>query len=257
MMRRLTAIACCLVFLLIPAGAAWPGSPETIYQVSTLKALVEGVYEGNITFKELRRHGDFGIGTFNGLDGEMVGIDGKFYQVKANGYAYPVSDALKTPFSMVKTFRSEKAIYLEREYDYEDLTRYLDHVVASKNLPYAVKIEGLFNSVKTRSVPKQARPYAKLPEALKGQRVYEYSNVRGTIVGFRMPEYLKGVNTPGYHFHFISEDRKTGGHLLECETNDIIIYIDDIKEFRMVLPDSGEFLKTDLMKDSESGIFEY
>jgi acetolactate decarboxylase len=125
----------------------------------------------------------------------------------------------------------------------------------SKNLLYAIKIEGMFDYVKTRSVPKQLKPYNKFAEVLKSQAVFEFRNIKGTIVGFRTPEYFAGVNAPGYHFHFISEDRRFGGHLLGCETRDIVIYMDSSREFRLVLPDSSDFLKMDLMKESE--VYDY
>lgn len=250
-MRKITAAVFCLVFFAQPVSDAWPSGPDVLYQVSTLNALFEGIYDGTTTIKDLRRHGDFGIGTFNGLDGEMVAMDGKFYQIKSNGFTYPVNDSMKTPFAMVKFFRSEKTVYLERSFHYDQLLQYLDHVITSRNLPSAFRIEGLFSYVKMRSVPKQNKPYSKLSEAVKNQSVFEYRNIKGTMIGFRTPDYFKGVNAPGYHFHFLSEDRKFGGHLLGCETRDIKIFLDDSKEFKMVLPDQGEFLKTDFMKEYE------
>lgn len=253
-MRKIIVVAFCLVYFTVPAAEAWPGNQDILYQVSTLNALFEGIYDGNATFKDIRKHGDFGIGTFNNLDGEMVAVDGKFYQIKSNGFAYPVNDTQKSPFAMVKFFRSEKTVYLERSFNYDQLVRYLDQIITSRNLPAAVKIDGLFSYVKMRSVPKQNKPYNRLSEVVKTQSVFEYRNIKGTVVGFRMPEYFKGVNSPGYHFHFLSEDRKFGGHLLGCETRDIKISLDDSKEFKLLLPDHGEFLKTDLMKEYDNGI---
>lgn len=252
-MRRIIVAAIFLCCLIVPAPA-WPVNQDGLYQVSTINALFEGIYDGNITFKDVRRHGDFGIGTFNALDGEMVALDGKFYQIKSNGFAYPVNDTQKTPFVLVKFFRSEKTVYVERSFNYNQLSRYLDQVINSKNMPTAVKIEGLFSYVKTRSVPKQNKPYSRLAEAVKSQSVFEFLNIRGTLVGFQIPEYFKGLNSPGYHFHFLSEDRKFGGHLLSCETSDIKIYLDDSKEFKLVLPDHSEFLKADLLKDLDNGV---
>lgn len=252
-MRRLIIVAF-LVCFTIPGAEAWPGNQDILYQISTLNALFEGIYDGNMTIKDLRKHGDFGIGTFNSLDGEMVVVEGKFYQIKSNGFAYPVNDSQKSPFAMLKFFRSEKTVYLERSFNYDQLVRYLDQVITSRNLPAAIKIEGLFSYIRMRSVPKQNKPYNKFPEVVKTQSVFEYRNIRGTIVGFRMPDYFKGVNAPGYHFHFLSEDRKFGGHLLGCETRDIKIFLDDSKEFKLALPDHGEFLRTDLMKDHETGL---
>lgn len=68
----------------------------SLFQASTINALVEGINEGDTTVKELKKHGDFGIGTFDDLDGEMIELDGKFYQIKSDGHAYPVKDSMKT-----------------------------------------------------------------------------------------------------------------------------------------------------------------
>jgi acetolactate decarboxylase len=242
--------------LFAPASDAAQGNQDVLYQVSTIKALFEGIYDGSATIKDLRKHGDFGIGTFNCLDGEMVALDGKFYQIKSNGFAYPVNDAQKFPFAVVKFFRSEKTVYLERSFSFDQLVRYLDQVITSRNLPAAIKIEGIFSYIKMRSVPRQNKPYIKFAEVIRAQSVFEYRNIRGTIVGFRMPEYMKGLNAPGYHFHFISDDRKFGGHVLGCETRDIKIFLDDAREFDLVLPEHGEFLKTDFTKEHEAGRFE-
>ena len=51
-----------------------------IYQTSLMSALISGVYEGQITMAELLKHGDFGLGTFNNLDGELVALNSKIYQ---------------------------------------------------------------------------------------------------------------------------------------------------------------------------------
>jgi len=69
---------------------------EKVFQVSTIKALLAGVYDGEVTFGQLKQQGDLGLGTLNGLDGEMVAVDGRFYQIKTDGVAYPVSDQTKT-----------------------------------------------------------------------------------------------------------------------------------------------------------------
>ncbi len=225
------------------------GTNDAIYQVSTFNALYEGIYDGNISFKELRKHGDFGIGTFNGLDGEMVALEGKFYQIKSNGAVVTINDQMKTPFSVVKFFRAEKTIFLERSLNYEQLIRYLDTIISSRNVPSALRIDGSFEFIKTRSLNRQSKPYGKLPEILKNQVVTEYRNVKGTIVGFRIPEYMKGINAPGYHFHFLTEDRKFGGHLLACQTSDIKILLDDANEIRIVFPEHGEFYKADLLNE--------
>jgi len=219
---------------------------DVLYQTSTLNALMEGVYDGPTTFGELRAHGDFGIGTFNSLDGEMIGFDGQFYQVKADGKAYPVDDRMQTPFSCVKSFSADRVAAINKSLDYPQFQKYLDALVPSTNLIYAFRIDGTFSYVKTRSVPAQNRPYPRLVEVVKHQPTFEFKNVKGTIVGYRLPEYIKGINMGGYHFHFLSSDRTGGGHLLECKIDQAVVKVDDCNQLFLVLPTQTDFSKVNL-----------
>ena len=224
---------------------------DVLFQISTIGALLEGVYDGETTYGELKRHGDFGIGTFNGLDGEMIGLEGKFYQIKTDGIAYLVDDSIKTPFAVVTFFESDKSALLEKIENYDQLKKYLDKLLPTKNIFYAIKIEGTFKYIKTRSVPGQSKPYPLLVEVVKTQSIFEFHNVKGTIAGFWCPSYVEGVNVPGYHLHFITEDKKAGGHLLECHLQNARLDIDYTSEFYMVLLKSDKFYKTDLTKKKQ------
>ncbi len=224
---------------------------DVLFQISTIGALLEGVYDGETTYGELKRHGDFGIGTFNGLDGEMIGLEGKFYQIKTDGIAYLVDDSIKTSFATVTFFESDKSALLEKIENYDQLKKYLDKLLPTKNIFYAIKIEGTFKYIKTRSVPRQSKPYPLLVEVVKTQSIFEFHNVKGTIAGFWCPCYVEGVNVPGYHLHFITEDRKAGGHLLECHLQNARLDIDYTSEFYMTLLKSDEFYKTDLTQKKQ------
>ncbi len=228
------------------------GNKDVLFQTSTINALLEGCYDGEITCEEFKRHGDFGIGTFNSLDGEMIGLEGKFYQIKADGIAYPVDDSMKSPFVVVTFFEPDKSVLLNKVVDYKQLEQYLDNLLPTKNIFYAIKIEGRFNYIRTRSVPKQNKPYPPLVEVVKDQPTFEFQGVKGTIVGFRCPNYVEGVNVPGYHLHFITEDRSAGGHLLECQMQNVRIEIDYTSAFYMALPESGDFYKLDLAKEKQT-----
>jgi acetolactate decarboxylase len=223
---------------------------DTLFQISTINALLDGDYTGSMTFGELKRHGTFGLGTFDALDGEMIGLEGRFYQIKADGVAYPVPDSMTTPFAVVTVFDADMTVPSQPGLDYEGLQNYLDEVIPDKSIFYAVKVDGTLRYIKTRSVPKQHEPYPPLVEAVKEQTVFEFHDVRGTIVGFRCPDSAKGVNVPGYHLHFITEDRKAGGHLLACQLQDATIAIDYTSDFYMVLPQhESARQKSDLSKD--------
>src|SRR4030042_1392065 len=189
-----------------------------------------------MTIGLLKPYCDFGIGTLDALDGEMITLGGKFYQIKADRIAYHVPDSMTTPFAVITVFDNDKTVPVQTGMDYEGMQHYLDELILDKGIFYAVKIAGTFKYIKTRSVPRQKEPYPPLIEAVKGQTIFEFHDVKGTIVGFWCPASVKGVNVPGYHFHFITADRKAGGHLLACQLQDVTIAIDYTSEFYMVLP---------------------
>jgi len=210
-----------------------PKNKDVLFQTSTLSALSEGDFDGDLTYKDLRQHGDFGLGTFDDLDGEMVALAGEFYQIKADGKAYPVEDAMETPFAVVTFFERDETVSLDKALDYEQLKQYLDSMLPNRNVFYAIKVEGAFKYIKARSVPAQSKPYPSLAEALEGQTIFEFHDVTGTLVGFWCPAYAEGINAPGYHLHFVTSDRQNGGHLLDCETESVKIEIDYTPELFM------------------------
>jgi acetolactate decarboxylase len=215
-------------------------------QASNLTALMSGVYDGDMTFAQLKRLGNFGLGTLDSLDGELVGLDGKFYQVKADGIVYPVTPNMKTPFAAVTFFTKEQMLNLNGTVNYEQMRQSLDKKLLSFNLPYAIRIRSKFPYLKFRSVPKQTPPYKPLEQVLKNQIIFEKRNITGTLVGFRMPSYTKGINVEGYHFHFISDDRKTGGHLIDGEFQKINAEIQILRDVQMMLPSNQAFNQANL-----------
>jgi acetolactate decarboxylase len=250
--RRLT-LALCLLLLLAAAG---PGTakPGVLFQYCTLQALLDGVYDGDLTYEALSRHGDFGLGTFNALDGEMIALDGKFYQIRSDGAAVPVPDSLKTPFAEVTFFKADRTLNLDKPLDYSRLEAFLKQGLPSLNLAYALRIEGVFSYVKARSVPRQQPPYPPLTVAAAKQSLFEFHDVKGVLVGFWLPQYLAGVNVSGYHLHFITADRKAGGHLLDCRIERGKAQIGRLGEFFLKLPRTAEFYQRDLTGNREKEI---
>ncbi|HEX3044088.1 MAG TPA: acetolactate decarboxylase [Bacillota bacterium] len=241
-----------LVLIVVMAASVSFGASadkDVIYQISTLGALQEGVYDGVATMKELKKHGDFGIGTFEGLDGELTELNGKFYQIKADGKVYQVADTIKTPFAAVTYFETDKKVALDQPMDFKQLQDYFQSQLPSPNIPYAVKITGSFTYVKTRSVPKQSKPYPRLVEVTKNQPTFEMKDVTGTILGYWLPQYLAGVNMAGYHFHFLTDDKQGGGHLLEIQLTKGTLELDYTYGLELVLPSQSDFFKTDLSGD--------
>jgi acetolactate decarboxylase len=227
---------------------------DVLYQISTIDALLRGVYDGVLPVSELETHGDFGIGTFDGLEGEMLALDGNYYQIKTDGIAYPVSGETTTPFATVTYFEADENFRIEEPANLTELEAFLDLNLPSKNLFYAVRIDGNFSYIKARSVPRQEKPYPELADAVSDQTVFEFENISGTLVGFRTPEYAKGVNVPGYHLHFITSDRSAGGHVLDLEMEKGDAAFDITREFLMELPASGDFYNVELGQDLQGDL---
>ena len=230
-------IAVCLVVVL-PARA---DDRDTLYQVSTLPALGAGLYEGFRPYEDILGKGDFGIGTFNGLEGEMILLDGVVYQVLVDGTVMRPEPTSLSPFATVKFFKPEQTGDIADAMDYKETAALLDGLLVTKNVPIAIRIEGVFEYVKARSVPAQEQPYPTLSAALEHQRIFEMTNVTGTAVGFRFPTALAGVQADGYHLHFITQDRQAGGHLLDFRLRDVRYEVDYAYDMLLEFPQTAEF----------------
>jgi acetolactate decarboxylase len=209
---------------------------HTLFQASTIDVLLDGNYDGDVTFAELAYRGDFGLGTLNALDGEMIALDGRFYQVKADGRAYPVNGRTRTPFAVVTAFEPDICRSLTTPVDFGALCDYLDRIIGDEVGCCAIRLDGRFDLVYTRSVPRQRKPYPPLVEVVEGQPTFELRDVTGSLVGFRFPQYAQGINVAGYHFHFITEDRSAGGHVLDCRLARGELYVDHEADLRLELP---------------------
>jgi len=255
------ALAACLVLGVLMGYL--PGNYSSIddrgdilTQVSTIDAVLNGLYDGVITYGSLKEYGDFGIGTFEGLDGEMVALDGEFYQIKADGVAYPVSDDMSSPFASVISFDADEEMTIPEGMDYPQFQSHLGDSIEKRNIFHAVRLDGSFDYVKTRSVPGQEKPYPPLVEVTANQPTFEFTDIEGTMVGFYSPDYVGGLNVPGYHLHFITEDRKAGGHVLEFIVNDARLSVDYSSEIHIVLPDTAEFNALNLSESKEEELEE-
>jgi acetolactate decarboxylase len=248
--RRIGYFLCATITLVFAFGCQTPpakdANTDVLYQYSTIGSLLEGVFDGEITFGELKNHGDFGLGTFNALDGEMIELDHHFYQIHSDGAVVEVDDAMKTPFAVVTFFEPDHTVVLDDEMDCGNLEKYLDSILPTENIPYAIKITGVFSYIKARSVPRQEKPYPLLEDVIKEQSIFEFHDAEGAMVGFRLPGYIGGMNAAGYHFHFLNKDRDAGGHVLECLTHDITLEIDDTNEWYVVLPGDREFYDVEI-----------
>jgi acetolactate decarboxylase len=226
-------------------------SPRRMYQISTSTALVEGVYAGSVPSSTLLENGDFGVGTFEGLDGEMVILDGEIYQ--AAGNVRRRSDDFLVPFASITHFREDAVVQIEKVACLKDIERACDPHRGSENLFYALRVDGVFDTMHARAVhpvPQGSR----LLDAARTQLEFHFDNVEGTLVCLWSPRYASSFSVPGYHFHFISKDRTKGGHVLDCSAQELRASIQMVSEYDVRLPEAGSFLTTDLSRNPASDL---
>lgn len=243
-----------LIGLLLPllsACATTASDQETMYQVSTISALSQGDYYANTTVGDLKKEGDFGLGTFTALDGELIALDGVVYHAKSDGTVAVAGDSDGVPFATVTGFQSD--------FDKKDMAavgdtaameKLLDAAIQSNtkdlNCFYAVKVTGEWNSITVRACPPQEEPYPSLTDAVKTQKSYTHQNIKGTLVAIYSPTAVGTVNQAGWHFHFISDDHQVGGHVqaLDLKTGDAAF--DTTADWLVTFPENDSFSKLSL-----------
>lgn len=220
-MKTLRHVFLFLAMSLLCAGSPLAGqlhayrpAPE-LYQAGVIDALLAGGYDGFLTLSELLRAGDFGLGTFDHLDGELVVLDGLAYQVPADGKVRRADLRTTTPFAQVARFRPLQSFALPAGATLKDVEQALDKELGDPNVFAAARVEADFATLTARSVPAQNPPYRPLAEVAKGQSVFPFAGVSGTLVGLRGPAFAKGLGVPGWHWHFLTRNRDRGGHVMD------------------------------------------
>ena len=217
-----------------------------VYQTSTMGALLDGVYDGDVTIRELLQHGDFGLGTFNGLDGEMLVLDGVCYQLRGDGSARVAESGPAHPVRRGHLVRRRPHFEVSAPVDRAGLKTRIDESLPSANLIVAVRVTGDFSEIRTRTVTEQHRPYPPFSEATHDQQEVTFTDVTGTLAGFRMPEYEQGISVAGYHSHFVDADRRHGGHALDYRLTRGRVEISVRSDLHLSLPRTPEFLAAEL-----------
>ena len=237
-------IVCLMAISAVSAGNAIITKDDAIHQVSLMQSFMHGAYDGVITVKELKSYGDAGLGTFEGVNGEMIVLDGVVYQAAADGSINIMKDNETVPFTTVTPFDEDEKIPEISASSFDDLTSKLDKEIEKHgvNNMYVAKIKGDFSNITVRSVEKQEKPYKEFTEVAKvDQKVFNYTNQTGTIVAVYFPEYMSELNMHGWHLHFLNDAKDKGGHVLGLTMKNGTGAMDTIQEFDMILPQSDSF----------------
>jgi acetolactate decarboxylase len=222
---------------------------RTLFQVSISGALVAGVYDEEVSVKSILEHGDFGLGTFANLDGEMVVLDGRVYQVQGTGRVSEARPNAGAPFAVVTRFSPQTDVDTEPVANFNELEERCDKYRNSGNIFYALRLDGRFRKVRTRAV-NPPQPGTRLVDAANAQSEFSFNDIDGTLIGLWSPGFSSAFSISGYHFHFLSKDRQHGGHLLDVESGPLRLKVEALTDFHLALPESESFLKADLSKNT-------
>src|SRR4051812_2613996 len=103
-----------------------PMASDEIYQTATMAALLDGIYDGDVPIRDLLRHGDFGLGTFNGLDGELLILAWVFPQLPSAGPAALAGPDARVPFAVITGFAPQRSIEVTEACDRAAVTALVD-----------------------------------------------------------------------------------------------------------------------------------
>ena len=226
---------------------------HSIFQISTSGAVAGGVFQGCTTISDVKRHGDFGIGTFEDLDGEMVLLDGHCYRATREGVVEEVEDGRQTPFAVVTRFRADRTVDIKGVDDIDTLYRKLDALRPSQNIFVGLRLEGVFKRIDLRAALK-ANPGEDLVAATSHQSEFGFDDIEGTLIGFWTPTYARTLNVAGYHLHFLSADRTRGGHLLGVQADKLTASLHLETDLHLALPENRAFLEADLQGDPTAAL---
>nr|WP_082856093.1 acetolactate decarboxylase [Mucilaginibacter sp. L294] len=247
--RNLYAFLTAIICLFAVSNASAQTKNNTLYTAGHASAFIGGLYDAVYPYNKVLKHGDFGLGAPDKLDGEVLVLDGKIYQTQSTGKTFEVKPTELTPFTVVNFFKAKKTALVRQKLTKNRLFSYLDSLLSNPNGIYAIKITGNFNFIKTRAFPPVKKPYVPLADMLPLQHFFSFENVKGTLVGYRIPAFMDGPNITGYHFHFLSDDKKGGGHIIELTTGDVTIEVDELDSFLVDIPQTKDFENFDFKKD--------
>ena len=219
-------------------------------QISLFSILLVGRYGGIITVDEFKKLGTMAIATMDRLDGEVQMIDGVLYQACADGRVRLPGDEETIPFGTIADFHAEKTLKLNGIPSYEVFEERMKEICPREDYPLAIRFNGRFDFMKVRSVRRQEQDGVGLAEAAKDEAIFELNGISGDLIGFHLPGYVRGINAPGWHLHFMDAGRRHGGHVVNFSLAEGDLSFCHANVFQIRLPDTpAAFAGLDLNRD--------
>ncbi len=218
-----------------------------LYQYGVADIFVAGLFRGTKPVSEIKKRGNFGIAAPDLIEGELTIHEGNVYHTFVSGETREEDDSYCTPLAFVTYFRADATFSIDRPMNQSEVLQKTEQYFPNKNGMYAIRIKGEFTYVKTRAFPRieDGEPFPPLASVLHTQRFFEYKNLKGTLIGFHLPHYLNGVSVEGYHFHFLSEDGRSGGHVLNFSGESLIVEIANLNSIDLEVPQDKAFMEFD------------
>ncbi|RYZ99281.1 MAG: acetolactate decarboxylase [Sphingobacteriaceae bacterium] len=230
------------------------GKHDNLYSAGYASAFIGGLYDVYFPYKQILAHGDFGLGAPEHLDGELLIFKGVPYQTRYTGKTTVVDVTGTAPYAISCFFKADKVIKPERTLNKTDFYKFLDSITTNQNGMYAIHVSGNFSYVKTRAFPAAEKPYQPLAALLANQHFFEFNNVKGDLVGFKLGEFAQGPFIAGYHFHFLQDNKVGGGHIVDLTVSDVVVEIDELTSYSMDLQQTQGFKEFDFTKDRKDEI---
>lgn len=190
------------------------------------------------------------MGTFEKIQGELVLLDGKVFQLQASGDVRIALPEEQLPYAVATNFTPQKSINvkLNNKDEVDKILEDFDNHAANLFMTY--RIDGKFQKIKARTVRGQEYEDQPLAELGSKQAVQDYENIEGTVVGFRAPASWQGVTVAGEHMHFIDKERKVGGHILEMVSGgEVQFQMAVVSHLHIELPTSRKFNAANMTTD--------
>lgn len=229
--------------------------PNQFYQIGIAESFIGGLFEATYPVGDLLQHGNFGVGAPGLLDGEFTFYNGQAYQTQSSGKTTLVKDTAKTALSFVTFFKADTTFIINDVSSPKEAFSKIQEHLKHKNAIYAIKISGTFNYVKTRAFPKRTqKPFPPLATLLDQQHFFDIRNTPGVLVGFNLPAYLNGLSIEGFHFHFLSDDKTKGGHMLDFSSSALKVEIAEQTDFQLKIPQDSAFREYDFKKQHNADL---
>lgn len=207
---------------------------RNLFQVSTLTRFQNREYDGLVSIKEMLEYGDTGFGTFHELNGEMIVLNSIPYRALGDCSIAVADQSETTPFAVLGFFSAKNKLLMEINGDIQSLMNDLTDLVSNTDKPAISRLTGVFPEIVLHGVWPEKKPYEDLDEIVRKQVVYTFKNIPGSLVGIFCPQSAIGMNVVGWHFHFISDDLKVGGHVNDLIAESLLVEFSVMEELQMI-----------------------